>query len=74
VGVSIFCTRPGWPWSSSRFLYNRYWVSFPGVKQLGHDVGHPAPSRAKVKERVELYLYFYNPNSINSCNLKCIYN
>jgi len=31
--------------------------SFPGVKQLGHGVDHPPPSRAEVKERVELYLY-----------------
>jgi len=30
--------------------------SFPGVKQPGCGVDHP-PSRPKVKERVELYLY-----------------
>jgi len=29
----------------------------PGVEQLGHGVAHPPPSSAKVKERVELYLY-----------------
>jgi hypothetical protein len=31
--------------------------SFPGVKRPGHGVDHPPPSSAKVKERVELYLY-----------------
>jgi hypothetical protein len=31
--------------------------SFPGVKRLRRDVDHPTPSRAEVKERVELYLY-----------------
>jgi hypothetical protein len=28
-----------------------------GVKCLGHGVDHPPPSSARVKERVELYLY-----------------
>jgi len=31
--------------------------SFPGVKWPGRGVGHPFLSRARVKERVELYLY-----------------
>jgi len=31
--------------------------SFPGVKQLGRG-NHPPPSSAKVKESVDLYLYF----------------
>ena len=31
--------------------------SFLGVKQPGCGVDHPPPSRAEVKERVELYLY-----------------
>jgi len=31
--------------------------SFLGVKKLGHDVDHPPPSSAEVKERVELNLY-----------------
>jgi len=31
--------------------------SFPGVKQPGRGVDHPPPSRAEVKERVELYLF-----------------
>jgi len=31
--------------------------SFLGVKRPGHGIEHPLPSRAKVKERVELYIY-----------------
>ena len=31
--------------------------SFPGVKRPGRGVGHPPPSSADVKERIELYLY-----------------
>jgi len=31
--------------------------SFPGVKRPGRGVDHPPPSRDKVKERVQLYLY-----------------
>jgi len=32
-------------------------VSFPGVKWLGRSVNHPPPTSAKVKERVQLYVY-----------------
>jgi hypothetical protein len=32
--------------------------SFPGVKRPGRGVHHPPLSSAKVKERVELYLYY----------------
>jgi hypothetical protein len=32
--------------------------SFQGVNWLQHGAGPPPPSSAKVKERVELYLYF----------------
>jgi hypothetical protein len=31
--------------------------SFPGVNRPGRGDDHPLPSRAEVKERVELYLY-----------------
>jgi len=31
--------------------------SFPGVKRPGRGIDHPPPSRAEVKERVQLYLY-----------------
>jgi len=30
---------------------------FSGLKQLGRGVDHPPPYSAKIKERVELYLY-----------------
>jgi hypothetical protein len=39
-------------------LYNGYRVSFPGVKRMGRGVDHPPPSRAEVRERVELYFYY----------------
>jgi len=55
-GGEIFCTCPDCPWGTHSLLYNGYWVSFWGVKQLGRGIEHP-PSRTKVKERVELYLY-----------------
>jgi len=32
--------------------------SFPAVKWLGHGTDHPKPSSAKVKKRVELYMFF----------------
>jgi hypothetical protein len=41
-----------------QFRDNGYWVSFPGVKRPGRGLKHPPPSSARVKERVELYLYF----------------
>jgi hypothetical protein len=34
-----------------------YRVSFPGVKRPGRGVDYPHPSSARIKERVELYLY-----------------
>jgi len=36
----------------THLLYNRYWVSFLGVKQPGPGIDHPPQSSAKVKERV----------------------
>ena len=36
--------------------YNGYSLSFPGEKRPGREFDHPPPSRAEVKERVELYL------------------
>ena len=53
----ISCSHPDRPWSPPSLLYNGYRVSFPGVKRLGRGVDHPPPSSARVKERVELYLY-----------------
>ena len=49
----ILLTRPSPP----NLLLNWYRVSFPGVKRLGRGVDHPPKSIAKVKERVQLYLY-----------------
>jgi hypothetical protein len=37
--------------------------SFPQVNHPGRGVDHPPPSSAKVKERVELYLYFPSGSS-----------
>jgi hypothetical protein len=52
----IIRTCPDRPWGPPSLLYNGHRF-FPGVKQLGRGVDHPPPSSAKVKERVELYLY-----------------
>jgi hypothetical protein len=38
------------PVGSSTLLYNRYRVSFPGVKPPGRGFYHPTPSSAEVKE------------------------
>jgi hypothetical protein len=53
----IFRSRPDRPWGPPSLLYNGYRVSFLGVKRPGRGVDHPPPSSARVKERVELYLY-----------------
>jgi len=43
-GGEIFLTQPDWPQGSPSFLYGGYWISFPGVKWLGHNVdNHPSP-------------------------------
>ena len=55
-GGEIFCVLLHGPWGPPNLLYCGYWVSFPGLKQLGH-VDHPLPSSAEVNKRVELYLY-----------------
>jgi len=34
------------PWGTSVLLFNWYWVSFPGLKQLEHEVDHSNPSSA----------------------------
>jgi hypothetical protein len=56
-GGEIFSSRPDRPWGPPSLLYNRYQVSFPWVKRPGRGVDHPPSSSARVKERVELYLY-----------------
>jgi hypothetical protein len=57
VGGEIFSTRLDRPWGPPSLLYNGYRVSFPVVKRPGRVVDHQPPSSARVKERVELYLY-----------------
>jgi hypothetical protein len=43
-------------------LYNGYRASFRGVKWPGRGDDHAPPSRAEVKETVELYLYSSGPS------------
>jgi hypothetical protein len=45
------------PWGPPSLLRKGYRVSFPGVKRPGRGGDHPPSSSARVKERVELYLY-----------------
>jgi hypothetical protein len=56
-GGEICRSRPDRPWGPPSLLYNGYRVSFPGVKRPGRGVDHPPSSSARVKDRVELYLY-----------------
>jgi hypothetical protein len=56
-GGEIFRTRPDRPCGPPSLLYNEYRVSFLGAKRPGRGVDHPPSSSARVKERVELYLY-----------------
>jgi len=55
-GGEIFHTRPDRSWGPPSVLYNGYRV-FPGDKAVGAWRWPPTPSSAKVKERVELYLF-----------------
>ena len=50
----IFCTCLYWPWDQYSHLYDGYWLSFPGIRWLGHGIDYPPPSNARVKERVEV--------------------
>ena len=45
------------PEGPSSFLYKGHRISFRGVKRPRRGVNHPPPSKAEVKDRVELYLY-----------------
>ena len=56
-GGRIFCNLPDQPRSPHSLLYNGYWVSFPGAKRPGHSFEHGPPSSAKLKVRVQLYVY-----------------
>ena len=59
----IFHTCADLPWGPPSLLYNGYQVSFLWVKQNGYGIDHPSPSKAKVKERVQLYLHFPSGSS-----------
>ena len=52
-GGEIFRTRP----DGHSLLYNGYRVYFPAVKRPGRSANHSLPSRAEVRERVQLHLY-----------------
>jgi len=56
----IFCSRPDRSWGQPNLLYRRYQVSFQSRKPPGHGTYHQFPSKAEVKEKVELY--FYSPS------------
>jgi hypothetical protein len=43
-------TLSDWSWGLCSLLYNGYWGSFPGVKQLMRDIDHTPPSSAMVKK------------------------
>jgi hypothetical protein len=58
IGGYIFRTRLDQPWGPPSLLYNRYRLSFAGVRRPGRGVSHPSPSSAEVKEGVELDVYF----------------
>jgi len=55
---AFFPTHQDRPWGPPSLLYNGYRVSFPKVKRPELGVDHPQSSRAEVKERAELYLYY----------------
>ena len=44
---------------------------FPGVKWLGYGINYPLPSSAKVKQRVELYLYSHLSSIMAGCRVNC---
>jgi hypothetical protein len=46
-GSDIFCTHPGWPWGLPSLPYNG---SFPGTKQLGHNIDHPSHLAPRLKK------------------------
>jgi hypothetical protein len=56
-GSEVCHTRPCRSWGPPSLLYNGYRAFYPEVKRPGRGIDHSFPSNAKVKERVELYLY-----------------
>jgi hypothetical protein len=71
----VFCTSPAQLWGSPCPLYNGYWDSFPGVKQVGCGIVQPPPSHAEVKVE-EIYLYcpsgpLWPVTGLPPCNKLC---
>ena len=64
VRDEIFRTRPHRPLDSFSLLYSGYWLSFPAVKRQGRGVDQPDASSAEVKERVELYFFFFSSGPV----------
>ena len=56
-GDEIFQTCPDWLQAPPSLLYNGYWVSFQGAKQMCVALT-PTPFQSQGWEWVELYLYF----------------
>jgi len=57
-GGKVFCTCPGRSWAPSSFLYSGYEVPLLWFKWQGWGNDYSPPSSPKVKERVQLHLYF----------------
>jgi len=57
-GGEILRTCPDQLWGPPSLLYSGFQASFLGVKQPGCGIDHPPQSRAEIKERVELHLYY----------------
>ena len=53
----FFLTRPDRPRVPPSLLYNDYHISFLDVKRPGRSVDYQPPSRAEVREKVQLYIY-----------------
>jgi len=55
--AEIFRNHPDRPCGPPSLLYDRYRVTFPGIKRPGRGVDHPQTCSTEVKEKVELYLF-----------------
>lgn len=70
-----FPHRPNRRWGPPSLQYSGYRVPFLGLKRSGRGVNLPPPSSAKVKGRLELYLYFPSepswPLSRRTLSLPC---
>ena len=50
-GGEIFCICPHRPCGLPGLLYDRYWVSLPGVERPGRGLETPPPSSTEITER-----------------------